>query len=541
MNRLLLGILLTLLLPLSIRAQEVLVYETEIPILIDREDNDLFEIRVDSPNGGLFNNLTLALSKDVHLEDIHALKLYYAGTESAVRKEQDATRPALEYVPRNEAGKTRKANLTYSILKSEATPLTHDVTLSANQQLFPGTNYFWVSIAMKPGASILNKITADISSIHINGIKTPFTRKNKVRTHYLGVGVRHAGDDGSAAYRIPGIATTLQGTLLGVYDIRWNSSKDLQEFIEIGVSRSTDKGQTWEPMRIAMTMADEGSLPKAQNGVGDPAILVDETTGTIWVVAAYAHGQGRGASWTSSQPGMDADHTCQLLMVKSEDDGKTWSKPINLTEQLKSPEWHYLLQGPGRGITMSNGTLVFAGQFIDAQRVPNACIMYSKDHGKTWDISKLARTNTTEAQVAELEPGVLMLNMRDNRGGSRAVSTTTDMGESWYEHKSSRSALKEPICMASLISVKAKDNILGKDLLLFSNPNHTKQRQDITIKISFDGGYTWPEESQIKLDAEPGWGYSCLTMIDRETVGILYESSAAQMTFQAIKLRDFIH
>ena len=213
----------------------------------------------------------------------------------------------------------------------------------------------------------------------------------------------------------------------------------------------------------------------------------------------------------------------------------------NLTEQLKSPEWHYLLQGPGRGITMSNGTLVFAGQFIDAQRVPNACIMYSKDHGKTWNISKLARTNTTEAQVAELEPGVLMLNMRDNRGGSRAVSTTTDMGESWYEHKSSRSALKEPICMASLISVKAKDNILGKDLLLFSNPNHTKQRKDITIKISFDGGYTWPEESQIKLDAEPGWGYSCLTMIDRETVGILYESSVAQMTFQAIKLRDFIH
>ena len=115
------------------------------------------------------------------------------------------------------------------------------------------------------------------------------------------------------------------------------------------------------------------------------------------------------------------------------------------------------------------------------------------------------------------------------------------MGESWYEHKSSRSALKEPICMASLISVKAKDNILGKDLLLFSNPNHTKQRKDITIKISFDGGYTWPEESQIKLDAEPGWGYSCLTMIDRETVGILYESSVAQMTFQAIKLRDFIH
>lgn len=77
----------------------------------------------------------------------------------------------------------------------------------------------------------------------------------------------------------------------------------------------------------------------------------------------------------------------------------------------------------------------------------------------------MARTNTTESQVAEVEPGVLMLNMRDNRGGSRAVSTTTDLGKTWKEHESSRTALQEPVCMASLISVKAKENVLGKDIL----------------------------------------------------------------------------
>ncbi len=41
----------------------------------------------------------------------------------------------------------------------------------------------------------------------------------------------------------------------------------------------------------------------------------------------------------------------------------------------------------------------------------------------------MARTNTTEAQVAEIEPGVLMLNMRDNRGGSRAIAITKDLGK----------------------------------------------------------------------------------------------------------------
>ena len=184
--------------------------------------------------------------------------------------------------------------------------------------------------------------------------------------------------------------------------------------------------------------------------------------------------------------------------------------------------------------------LVFPIQFIDSTRIPNAGIMYSKDRGKTWNIHNLARTNTTEAQVVEIEPGVLMLNMRDNLGGSRAVAITEDLGKTWTEHESSRKALQEPVCMASLIHVRAEDNVLGRDILLFSNPNTKKGRNHITIKASLDKGLTWLPENQVMLDEDEGWGYTCLTMIDRETVGILYESSVAHMTFQAIKLKDLI-
>lgn len=166
--------------------------------------------------------------------------------------------------------------------------------------------------------------------------------------------------------------------------------------------------------------------------------------------------------------------------------------------------------------------------------------MYSKDRGKTWKIHNLARTNTTEAQVVEVEPNVLMLNMRDNRGGSRAVATSNDLGKTWVEHSSSRKALQEPVCMASLIKVKAEENVLGKDILLFSNPNTTKGRHHLTIKASLDGGLTWLPQHQLLLDEDNNWGYSCLTMIDKETVGILYESSVAHMTFQAVKLLDII-
>lgn len=356
----------------------------------------------------------------------------------------------------------------------------------------------------------------------------------------MGVGVRHAGDDGVAAYRIPGLVTTNEGTLLAVYDIRHNSSVDLQEHIDIGLSRSVDGGRTWEKMRVPLAFKNAGGLPSAQNGVGDPCILFDTKTNTAWIAALWTHGCGNQRAWWSSHQGMTPEETGQLVLTCSKDDGKTWSAPVNVTSQVKDPSWYLLLQGPGRGITMNDGTLVFPIQFIDSTRVPNAGIMYSKNQGDTWKIHNLARTNTTEAQVVEIEPGVVMLNMRDNRGGSRAVATSSDLGKTWVEHASSRKALQEPVCMASLLRIPATDNVLNKDILVFSNPDTTKGRHHITIKVSLDGGNTWPPEYQLMLDEDEGWGYSCLTLIDRETIGILYESSVAHMTFQAVKLQDLI-
>ena len=85
------------------------------------------------------------------------------------------------------------------------------------------------------------------------------------------------------------------------------------------------------------------------------------------------------------------------------------------------------------------------------------------------------------------------------------------------------------------VLVLAQGQVNGRDILLFSNPNTKKGRNHITIKASLDKGLTWLPENQVMLDEDEGWGYTCLTMIDRETVGILYESSVAHMTFQAIK------
>ena len=534
-------LLLCLMAALSVQAagDTVFVRTPATPILLDRQDNELMYLRIRATDSRRLDCVQVRFGDETDLNSIESVKLYYGGTDRTRQRPADFFYP-VSYIPLHQPGQTRAASPSYSVLKDEVKRPGREVTLKAGQDLFPGTNYFWVSLQMKRSTPLTARLTASLAGAQLDGREATVSGTGFSTTRRMAVGVRHAGDDGAAAYRIPGLATTNRGTLLAVYDVRHNSSVDLQEDIEIGLSRSTDGGQTWEKMRIPLSFGEHGGLPRAQNGVGDPAILVDHTTGTAWIMAAWTHGMGNARAWNQSKPGMDIEETGQLVLARSDDDGRTWSKPVNITAQVKQPEWHFLLQGPGRGICTTDGTLVFAGQFIAADRTPHACLIYSRDHGQTWSISQPARSNTTEAQVAEVRPGELMLNMRDNRGGSRAVCTTTDLGQTWQEHPSSRSALQEPVCMASLLHVRAEDNATGRDLLLFSNPDSPKRRHRITVKLSTDGGLTWPAAQQVLLDEGESWGYSCLTMIDRETVGILYESSTAHILFQAIPLKDLL-
>lgn len=539
------GILLMLLAALSAlpagAADTVCVRETQVPVLIERRDNVLFYLRLDAAESRTLSEIILDLSTTAP-GSIAAVKLYYGGTEAPQDKQKRRFAP-VKYLSNNRPGRTLEANPSYSVLCAKASHRPGEpVRLACDYPLFPGVNFFWVSLEMNPAKTTLHtQVRARVLSARLDGHEAPLQLASDTGiVHRMGIGVRHAGDDGVAAYRIPGLVTTSSGTLLAVYDVRRNSSVDLQEDIDIGLSRSTDGGRTWEKMRIPLSFKDTGSLPPAQKGVGDPCILWDERTGTVWIAALWSHGFGNQRAWHSSRPGMGSHETGQLVLAKSTDDGRTWSAPVNVTRQVKHPSWHLLLQGPGRGIAMQDGTLVFPIQYLDSARVPHAAIMYSRDGGQTWQSHSPARSNTTEAQVAETSPGVLMLNMRDNRGGSRAVAVTRDLGRTWEEHPSSRQALPEPVCMASLLHVPAHENALGRDLLLFSNPNTTRGRHHITLKASLDGGLTWPDTCQLLLDEDEGWGYSCLTLIDPETVGILYESSTAHMTFQAIRLRDLV-
>lgn len=410
--------------------------------------------------------------------------------------------------------------------------LTTKFTIPLSLKLNPGIHHLWLSVSLKDGANADQpvQITANLLE-DAAGMSYKISQQQSGR-RYTGIAVRQAMDQNVHTYRIPGMITTDKGTLITVYDIRYDHSGDLPANIDVGMSRSTDQGKTWDAMKNIMDM--EG--PNDNSGVGDPSVLFDPATKTIWVSALWSKGN---RSIAGSEPGLSPEETGQFVLTYSTDDGLTWAKPYTITPQVKNPEWRLFFPGPGNGIAMADGKLVFPAQYWDAQKMPHSTLIYSDDHGKSWKSGIGAKSNTTEAQLVETLPGTLMLNMRDNRGKFRSVSTTTDLGKSWTAHATSYSALTDPVCMASFIKATVRVNGQMKEVLFFSNQNNPKSREDFTVRASLDLGETWLPANQLLLDTRKSYGYSALTKIDDDHIGVLYEGIRS-LLFVKIPVKDII-
>ncbi len=320
-----------------------------------------------------------------------------------------------------------------------------------------------------------------------------------------------AGEGGYRIYRIPALLATAGGTVLAFCEGRVHGAGDSGD-IDLLVRRSRDGGAAWDPQHIVW---NDGA-----DTCGNPCPVQDRETGVVWLLMTWNLGtdaESRIIAGTSAG-------TRRVFVSSSRDEGATWEAPREITAAVKRPDWTWYATGPCTGIQLRRGK--FAGRLLvpcdhieAGTKKYYSHVIYSDDHGASWKLGgRTPADQVNECQAVELPDGRIMLNMRnyDRRMHSRAVAVSGDGGATWSEIVRDE-ALVEPICQASLI---AAADAGGNEVLLFSNPAHASRRVRMTVRLSRDGGATWPAA---RLLHEGPAAYSSLAVLPGGDIGCLYE------------------
>ncbi len=316
-------------------------------------------------------------------------------------------------------------------------------------------------------------------------------------------------------YRIPSLIVTKARTVLAFCEGR--EGGDAGD-IDVLVKRSLDNGQTWGEESIVWDDND--------NTCGNPCPVVEEETGRIWLFMTW----NLGADHERLIVRKESKDTRRPFLSYSDDDGKTWSTPVDMSDSCKDPDWGWYATGPGVAIQLSSapyqGRLVIPANHSyddpdgNIRKGPfgyGSHVLISDDKGKTWRKSEPIRPGCNESQVVELPDGSLIMNMRSyNDKYCRAIAKSVDGGETWSDIWHDYQ-LVESKCQASFINYGDYE---GKEMILFSNPAVPIGRTHMTIKTSFDQAKSW---SNAKLIHAGPSAYSCMTKLADNRIGLLFE------------------
>ncbi|MFK5972865.1 MAG: sialidase family protein [Flavobacteriaceae bacterium] len=305
-------------------------------------------------------------------------------------------------------------------------------------------------------------------------------------------------NDNISCYRIPAIVTAPNGDLLAAIDERVPSCNDLRgsDDINIVLRRSSNNGKIWSTIETVI------DFPLGQSA-SDPSMIVDVVTKEIFLFYNFMN--------------LDTEKDIYYLhVIKSLDNGKTWSKPEDITSQITKPEWHkdFKFITSGRGIQTRTGKLLHCMANLNS----GMHVFGSDNHGKTWFLIDTPIAPADESKIVELIDGSWMINSRANKKGLRYVHTSTDEGKTWITKADS--TLIDPGCNASIIRYTAVQDGFKKNRLLFSNAKTIKGRTNLAVRVSYDEGKTWTEGKTIYKGPS---AYSSMTVLDNGDIGIFFE------------------
>jgi sialidase-1 len=331
-----------------------------------------------------------------------------------------------------------------------------------------------------------------------------------------------SGTGGYHTYRIPALLNTGGGVLLAFAEGRVNGLGDWGN-IDIVLRRSIDGGTTWGPQQVVTSHGTDTA--------GNPVPMVDAASGDVVLVSCR-----NGGSDTIHDIVTGQAPPRRVYVQRSADDGATWTAPAEITAQVRTSWMRWYATGPCHGVTMTTGP--HAGRLVvpcchtrtplgddtgEESKYSGGHAIFSDDGGLTWQIGfTSSNTNGTidenEATAAELPDGRLYFNCRCNESdasaGNRADAVSLDGGQTVTLTYRPQAALITPVVQGSVLT-------LPDGRLVYSGPSHPEDRAAMALWISADGGATW--DPRRRVSGLPA-AYSDLTLVDEQTLGLLYET-----------------
>lgn len=361
-----------------------------------------------------------------------------------------------------------------------------------------------------------------------------------------------SGTEGYKSFRIPAIVSLKDESILAFAEGRVNNAGDFGD-VNIVMKKSIDHGKTWSNLT---TVVDYNKLQ-----AGNPAPVVDITdpkypNGRIFLF--YNTGNNHESEL---RKGIGLR---EVWYITSTDEGATWSAPVNITLQVHKPDqtninpayhfkegWRTYANTPGHAIQFQEGKFKGRIYVIGNHSVGwpqndysdyDVHGFYSDDHGETFKLSNnLNIPGSNEAMAVALSSNKLMINVRNQKGvpRQRIVALSSDGGVNWdtsYYDKQ----LPDPVCQGSILSFPLKNT---KNALAFCNNKDTQYRNNLTLQISYDEGFTWPKSIVIAKNPQPAnymgdyTGYADL-VFSNGRIGVLYElNNYQQIVFESFKIK----